>query len=98
MSRNESGVWLVWMHFAGFAQNAEEYWCEIKAFSENDPKRSVVFSGDVIPITLDREIVQKTRNGLTFSNAIAHQLITKDAGENLKYGDKLCFNVSIGQR
>jgi hypothetical protein len=59
MSRLEYGIWFVWMHFAGYAPKAKEYWCSIKACSEKDTKKSVVFSGDVIPMTVDYETIQK---------------------------------------
>jgi hypothetical protein len=96
LSKNKSGIYMVWLHFAGSASKAEEYWCTIEAFSKDDPERSVVFSGDVIPITVGRDTVQKTiRNVLAFSNTIAQTLLTK--GDNMAC-HKLFFNVSIGKR
>jgi hypothetical protein len=51
LSRNEFGIWFAWVSFAGYAPKVEEYWCKIKAFCEKNARKSVVFSGDVIPIT-----------------------------------------------
>jgi hypothetical protein len=81
--------------FAGFAPKAEEYYCKIKAFSKYDPKRSVVFNGDVIPMTLDRDTVTKMGNGLTFTDTIVQKLKCQNYFE--KSHDNLYFIVSISK-
>jgi hypothetical protein len=39
MSRIESGIWFVWLHYAGYAPKAKEYCCTIEACSGNDRKK-----------------------------------------------------------
>jgi hypothetical protein len=51
MSRNDVGIWIVWVYIAGYAPKAKEYWCSIKVFSKNDSKLSVEFRGDVLNTT-----------------------------------------------
>jgi hypothetical protein len=89
MSRTESGIWFTWLYFAGYAQQAQEYWCKIEVFSKNNPKKSIMFSGDVSPMTIDPDTVQELGNGLTFADPIV---------QKFKYDDRLYFYVSIGQR
>jgi hypothetical protein len=97
MARFESGFWFVWVHYAGYAAKAKEYWCTIKVFSKNDPK-SVVFNGDVIPMTVDYDTVLKMRNanGLVLFDSLVQQLHTKSNTNTDAYGLKL--NVSFGKR
>jgi hypothetical protein len=90
MSRIEGGIWLVWVYIAGYAPKAKNYWCSIEAFTKNDTKRFVEFSGDVIPLNVDRETVKKKKKGLILSDAIVKELITGNDGY-------LNFDVSIGK-
>jgi hypothetical protein len=86
MSRNDVGIWLVWVQYAGYAPKAQEYWCTIKTNSESDSKLYVEFRGDVIPMTVDR----KMANGLLMLDTMVRKLKTNDLG--------LFFNVTIGKR
>jgi hypothetical protein len=90
LSRIGGGIWFVWLYIAGYAPKAEEYWCSIKAFSKNDTKRLFMFSGDVIPLNVDRETIEEMKKGLILSDAIVQELITRNDG-------CLYFDVSIGK-
>jgi hypothetical protein len=94
MSRNESGIWFAWVYFAGYPIKAEDFWCNITAFSVNDAQRSAVFSCDVIPMSVDLDIVQTMRNstGLTLSDAMVEKIKERPEYDLLR----TCLNVALG--
>jgi hypothetical protein len=78
VKKQKDGTWLVWVYFAGLAEDAAKYTCTIKVHHKDPQKGSVAYSGDVIPMTVDRTTVEEERMGLTFSHYAAKKMICDD--------------------
>jgi hypothetical protein len=89
VKKQKDGTLLAWVYFAGLAQDAAKYTYTIKFHHRYPQKGSVAYTGDVIPMTVDRTTVEEERMGLTFSNYAAKKMICDDV---------LLFSVNISKQ
>jgi hypothetical protein len=67
LSRTPSGTWHSWVYFSGFKEEAAKYMAVIK-ISVPGGKRSLTYVGEVFPMDIEREIIEKNHNVFMFND------------------------------
>jgi hypothetical protein len=77
MSRNQHGIWLIWLYFAGFPEEADKYSCTINAHNKYEKEESWLFNGKVIPLTTKESTVSQEGIGLILTDQIVKKILNK---------------------